>query len=489
MSDWLILVENLSDIGQAETPHKVMRIADYLSNPKLFVGRRPYVLNLARSYGYQSEGYYASLLAEARGHRVSPSILTMKELSQKALYAHALPDLNARLREARSKGAETVERMFVAFSRTPEKGYERLAREASDWFRTPALEIEFDTKAPFEISRIKPVPPHKLKDERRAFFLDALAAYTAGRIKAEKSRTPARWSLAILMDDKEKTPPSSHASMKRFASVADKMGIEVEVIDPSDLTSLSEFDALFIRATTSIDNYTYRFARRAEQEGMPVIDDTTSMIRCTNKVYLKEILANANVPIPPTEILDEKTPLAGVMERLGSPVILKTPDGSFGAHMVKAHTLEELKAGAKDIFKETALVIAQSFVPTAFDWRVGVLGGEPIYACQYEMARGHWQIVKHGKDGKMTEGGHKTFAIEDVPAEVVDVAVRAARLIGDGLYGVDLKDTGNGVVVIEINDNPSMDYDVEGQVLKDELWRKILTWFSNRLEKRLGFQA
>ena len=67
--------------------------------------------------------------------------------------------------------------------------------------------------------------------------------------------------------------------------------------------------------------------------------------------------------------------------------------------------------------------------------------------------------------------------------------MRAARLIGDGLYGVDLKDTGNGVVVIEINDNPSMDYDVEGQVLKDELWRKILTWFSNRLEKRLGFQA
>ena len=175
------------------------------------------------------------------------------------------------------------------------------------------------------------------------------------------------------------------------------------------------------------------------------------------------------------------------MARLGSPVILKTPDGSFGANMVKAKTLDELKAGAKKMFEDTALVIAQSFVPTTYDWRVGVLGGEPIYACQYEMARGHWQIVKHGKDGKMTAGGHKTFAIEDVPENVVQVAVKAARLIGDGLYGVDLKDTGNGVVVIEINDNPSMDFDVEGQALKDELWRKILTWFSNRLEQRLGF--
>ncbi|WP_377374687.1 RimK family protein [Ponticaulis profundi] len=489
MSDWLILVESLSDIGQAETPHKVMRIADYLSNPKLFSGRRPYVLNLARSYGYQSEGYYASLLAEARGHRVSPSILTMKELSQKGLYAHALPELNARLRDCRSKGAQHADKIFIAFSRCQTPGYERLAREVSDWFRTPALEIEFDPKQPDEIARIRTVPPHKLKDERRAFFLDALKAYTAGRVKAEKSRTPAKWSLAILMDPKEKTPPSSMASMKRFANVADKMGIEVEVIDPSDLPSLSEFDALFIRATTSIDNFTYRFARRAEQEGMPVIDDTTSMIRCTNKVYLKEILENAGVPIPPTEILDEKTNLAAVFERLGSPVILKTPDGSFGAHMVKANTLDEMKAGTEKMFRETALIIAQSFMPTAFDWRIGVLGGEPIYACQYEMARGHWQIVKHGADGKMTEGEHLTIAIEDAPKEVVDVAVKAARLIGNGLYGVDLKDTGNGVVVIEINDNPSMDYDVEGEILKDELWRKILSWFSNRLEQRLGFQA
>ena len=489
MSDWLILVENLSDIGQAETPHKVMRIADYLSNPKLFASRRPYVLNLARSYGYQSEGYYASLLAEARGHRVSPSVLTMKELSQKGLYSHALPDLNARLRDARAKGAEQLDNLFVAFSRTPQTGYERLAREVSDWFRAPALEIEFDSKAPHEIVRIRPVPPHKLKGERRDFFLEALKAYTAGRLKAEKSRAPAKWSLAILMDPKEKTPPSSVASMKKFANVADKMGIEVEIIDPSDLPSLSEFDALFIRATTSIDNFTYRFARRAEQEGMPVIDDTTSMIRCTNKVYLKEILENAGVPIPPTEILDEKTNLAAVFERLGSPVILKTPDGSFGANMVKAKTLEEMKAGAKKMFQDTALVIAQAFVPTAYDWRIGVLGGEPIYACQYEMARGHWQIVKHGKDGKMIAGDHLTIAIEDAPKDVVDVAVKAARLIGNGLYGVDLKDTGNGVVVIEINDNPSMDHDVEAQVLKDELWRKILTWFSHRLEQRIGFQG
>ena len=102
MTDWVILVENANDISQAETPHKVLRVADYIARPALFAGRRPYILNLCRSYGYQSEGYYASRLAEARGHRVSPSVQTMVELSAKGLYNHALPDLGERLRDARA---------------------------------------------------------------------------------------------------------------------------------------------------------------------------------------------------------------------------------------------------------------------------------------------------------------------------------------------------------------------------------------------------
>jgi glutathione synthase/RimK-type ligase-like ATP-grasp enzyme len=486
MTDWVVLVESAGDISQTETPHKVLRVADYITKPALFAGRRPYIVNLCRSYGYQSEGYYASLLAEARGHRVSPSVQTMVELSAKTLYNHALPDLGETLQEDRARGATKVETLFVAFSRPEVAGYERLAREVSDWFRVPALEIEFDDEMPHGIARVKMVPPQKLKDKRREFFLDAMATYTAGKMKESKARTAAKWALAVLVDPNEKTAPSKPASLKRFADVAEKMGVEVELIDPTDLPSLAEFDALFIRATTAIDNFTYRFARRAEQEGMPVIDDTHSMIRCTNKVYLKEILEKAGLPTPHTEILDERSDLAAVFERLGAPVVLKAPDGSFGNNMMKAATLDALRSGAKGMFADTALIIAQEFMPTKFDWRIGVLNGEPLYACQYRMARGHWQIVKHGADGKSTEGGFTTVAVEDAPPAVVDAAVRGARLIGDGLYGVDLKETDRGVVIIEINDNPSIDHDVEGLLLKDELWRRIISWFSTRLEQRMA---
>lgn len=486
MTDWLILVESEADLKQADTPHKVMRIADYLANPSLFAGRRPYVLNLARSYAYQSEGYYAALLAEARGHRVSPTVQTMVELSRKDLYSQALPELNARLSEALAKGAQPVERLFVAFSRPQIPGYERLAREVSDWYRTPALEIELAAGSPGRIARIRPVPPNKMDSAQKAFFQDAMAVYTRGPARAPKTRVPAKWSLAVLVDPAERLPPSQPSDIKRLTDVAARMGVEVEVLDPSDLPSLAEFDALFIRSTTAIDNITYRFARRAEQEGMPVIDDPTSMIRCTNKVYLKELLEKAGIAMPPTEIIDRKSDLADVFARLGAPVILKTPDGSFGLDMVKAATLEELQAGAARLFKETALLVAQGFVPTKFDWRIGVLGGQPLYACQYRMARGHWQIVKHGEGGKMTAGGSSTVAIGDAPPHVVETAVRAARLIGDGLYGVDLKETEAGVVVMEVNDNPNLEHDIEGAVLRDELWRALVNWFSVRLERRLA---
>jgi glutathione synthase/RimK-type ligase-like ATP-grasp enzyme len=486
VSDWLILVEYTGDLAQHETPHKVMRIRDYLTTPTLFTGRRPNIINLARSYAYQSEGYYASLLAEARRHRVAPTVQAMVELRQKSLYAHAVPELEAALQRDIEAGSAPVERMLVAFTTTQPRGYDRFAKLLFDWFRAPVIEVEVTGGVKPKIQSLRIAPPHKLKGEERRFFLAALDQHTSRRWTAPKTKTAAKWSLAVLIDPKEEEPPSSPASIKRLAAVADKMGVEVEPLYPNEIASLAEFDALFIRATTAIDNFTYRFARRAEQEGMPVIDDTESMIRCTNKVYLKELLDNARIPAPKTEILDEKSSFADVMARLGSPVVLKAPDGSFSRSVHKVSSLEEFQSTANKLFDDTALILAQEYMPTQFDWRVGVLGGEPLFAAQYKMARGHWQIAKQDKDGGLSFGGVSTVAVENAPKSVIDAAVRSARLIGDGLYGIDLKENERGVFVIEINDNPNLESEDEGAILKDELWRRIIRWFEGRLEKRMG---
>jgi glutathione synthase/RimK-type ligase-like ATP-grasp enzyme len=122
----------------------------------------------------------------------------------------------------------------------------------------------------------------------------------------------------------------------------------------------------------------------AWQEGMPVIDDPISMIRCTNKVFLMELLGSNQVATPPTVLLADASDLPKAMDELGLPLVVKIPDGSFsrGVHLV--NTAEEFRRIADELFEETDLLLAQKFLPTQFDWRVGVLAGEPLFVCQYQ---------------------------------------------------------------------------------------------------------
>jgi glutathione synthase/RimK-type ligase-like ATP-grasp enzyme len=129
-------------------------------------------------------------------------------------------------------------------------------------------------------------------------------------------------------------------------------------------------------------------------------------------------------------------------------------------------------------------VIAQEFVASDFDWRIGVIDRKPLYACRYHMARGHWQIQKALGASERLYGKTETLAIEDAPQPVVDLAVRASGLIGDGLYGVDIKEVDGRLLVMEVNDNPSIDAGTEDEILKEELYVAIMQSMYDRLERR-----
>jgi glutathione synthase/RimK-type ligase-like ATP-grasp enzyme len=98
------------------------------------------------------------------------------------------------------------------------------------------------------------------------------------------------------------------------------------------------------------------------------------------------------------------------------------------------------------------------------------------------MARKHWQIIRHTEGGRPIEGAFKTLAVAAVPREIVDAGVRAAKLIGRGLYGVDIKSNERGVYVIEVNDNPNLVHEVEDAAERDEVWRRLARWFLKRLQ-------
>jgi glutathione synthase/RimK-type ligase-like ATP-grasp enzyme len=217
------------------------------------------------------------------------------------------------------------------------------------------------------------------------------------------------------------------------------------------------------------------------QEGMPVIDDPISMIRCTNKIYLHELMTSNGVAVPPTVIIGGPQDLARAADELGFPMVLKVPDSSFSRGVSKVDNLTALDALAREWLKDTDLLLAQAFMPTTFDWRVGVLGGKPLFVCQYMMAKRHWQIVKHNANGKSLEGAHHTIALGEAPPAVVDIGLRAAQLIGDGLYGVDIKETPDGIFVVEVNDNPNIEHGVEDEAEKDQVWIQLTRWFIDKL--------
>jgi glutathione synthase/RimK-type ligase-like ATP-grasp enzyme len=485
MTGWVILVDQQRDFPNADTPHKVIVTSDYLARPKLFSGPdRAKIVNLSRSYNYQSKGYYASLLAEARGHRVIPTVETMLELRERKLYEHALPELDDALNSAAQRANATETATFdllFCFGQTQDPRFEAFGKLLFDWYRCPALEVTITANKRWKIDRLRARPLAKLGPEEAAFFREALHHHTQRDWRNPRPRTVAKYSLAVLHDPAEALPPSSQETIKYFQRFGERHSVEIEPITKRQLAELAEFDGLFIRATTSIDNYTYRFARRALQEGMPVIDDPVSMIRCTNKVYLHELMEANGVPIPPTIMLAEDEDLERAAKTLGWPMVVKIPDGSFSRGVNRVENFEALKQLADQLFEDTDLLLAQKFMPTEFDWRVGVLDREPLFVCQYRMARGHWQIIKHGPNGAR-EGGSTTMALAAAPPDVIDVALRAASAIGNGLYGVDVKKTNNEIAVIEVNDNPNLDHGCEDLIGKDEIWSRILQWFVKRID-------
>ena len=484
----LIIVDSRRDWQHNDSDIPIITAIDYLRRKHQPEDRRTRVINLCRNTEYGGTGYYCSLLGEARGHHVLPDVRTLLDLRRQSLYRQGLTDLQPLLEKAAESlqkvaGATHVLRIF--FGWTVEKSMLELARELFERLPMPSLEVQLRANGVWRIHRVSAVPVGDLNAVEKAHFHTALQHYLARRRRKAKPSERMRYDLAILHDPLEALPPSSSRTLKHFVRIGKRLGIHVELIQRRDYGRLAEFDALFIRETTRIDHHTYEFARKAEQEGLVVIDDPDSILRCTNKVYLTEILRAHQVPILETVIIC-KTDLRRLEKRLSYPFVLKVPDGSFSRGVRKVTDPETLRKVAAELFADSDLLLAQPYCYTPFDWRIGMLDRQPLFACQYFMSSNHWQIVRHLDNGRALQGGFRTIPLHEVPTLVLQTAVRAANLIGDGLYGVDLKETSEGVFVVEVNDNPNIDRGIEDGVMGDALYETVLRSLIRRMETSHG---
>lgn len=456
----------------------------YLSDYPKKDERKTRVINLCDTAIYLSRGYYCSLLAEARQHKVLPSVNTINDLREASDVTAFDFGLTASIVDSESFADEQKVSLPIFFGWTENEAWKKLARIVFDRYPSPILVVELSRDSDGVQIGIKRVSFTQLAKDQQKTFISRLDNFTQ-KIWRQPAPRRHRWEMAILVDPNEANPPSDKEAIGRFIKAASKVGINAETITTSKQSQIIQYDALFIRETTAIDHPTYRLARKAEQEDLVVIDDSTSILRCCNKVFLHDAFSYNNVPSLKTRVLagHSDAQLEEAETFLGYPMVLKMPEGSFSKGVFKVANRQELKEKLAELFTFSALVLAQEYLYTEFDWRVGVLNNRVIYACKYHMAKNHWQIYNHGAK-RFLEGGWETLPTFEVPKIVLDAALKACSIIGKSLYGVDIKQNGDQVYVIEVNDNPNIDHDVEDRYLGSELYMLIMQEFANRLEQR-----
>jgi glutathione synthase/RimK-type ligase-like ATP-grasp enzyme len=282
--------------------------------------------------------------------------------------------------------------------------------------------------------------------------------------------------LGIFVDRKTLASAEQLTALIHCRDVAEGMGHDVDFLFPVDIRKIPKLDALFIRARTDPMNVTYVAAQMAALYGIPVIDDPASIRICSDKINMYSHLEKEKVPIPKTIFLSKndlsEERVVRLFEELGTPIIVKEPSTSFSLRVEKVNDISGFFQVARRFIKLSDWIVAQQYIESKYDWRVGVLGGELLYACKYTIPSVTFKI-QASVNGHVVYCGVESVPENAIPPHVVRLGIDAAQAVGNGLYGVDIKNNNGDAYVIEVNDNPSLESGEDGHY--PNVYEKIVT--------------
>ena len=472
--NWNISIEHI----------RIISAQEYLTEPDFSKLKQARIFNLCKDYSYQSKGYYVSLLAEARGHTAIPTVKNIVDLREPKLVKIVSDEFDDLIQSSLKNIKSQEFTLSIYFGQNVAHKYKELSAMFHRHFQIPFLRVKFNYTTRWNIKNIKAISEAEIPEEHKESMLYFAEQYFSKKRYDTPRPTEYDYDLAILVQENDPAPPSNSKALKRFVELAEKMNFYVEVISPKELSRLSAFDALLIRQSTEVNNEAYAFSRKAQQEDIAIVDYPDAILKCCNKVFMAEALENANIPTPKT-IVVHKGNKRDVLKITGRPVGLKSPHTTISSGVKKAATEEEYKELVNKMLQKSELVIAQEYMPSDYDWRIGILDDKPIFACRYYMAKGHWQIYNWAAENKDDQDGNADcLPIEKVPKKILEVALKSAKLMGKGLYGIDVKEVDGKALVIEINDNPNIDFGVEDSYYGDAVYVQILEALKNRIEKK-----
>ncbi|NLG09291.1 MAG: RimK family alpha-L-glutamate ligase [Deinococcales bacterium] len=264
-------------------------------------------------------------------------------------------------------------------------------------------------------------------------------------------------------------------ALTNFRLAAFEQGHELDFLFKSELKYIRNYDGILIRALTDPLNTSYVVARHAEMLGKRVLDHSSAILICCDKVNMYRRLEARGVPIPETRYLAESdlTAVTAVrlFEELGVPLVLKAPNSSFSAYVDRVTTPEAFVKVGRRFLRRADRVVVQQYMPSDFDWRVITLAGRVLAVVKYAFAPAQWKLMDRTAEGEWANVVATPLA--DADPQLLATALAASDAIGESLYGVDLKEIDGEYYVIEVNDNPTIAAGEEDQA-NPEIYAEII---------------
>jgi ribosomal protein S6--L-glutamate ligase len=277
-----------------------------------------------------------------------------------------------------------------------------------------------------------------------------------------RAKTPpgGRLTLAILSRN-----PKLH-STRRLVEAAKALGHRATVLDTlhCNLVLARERPSLFYRGEeigpidvviprigASITSYGLAVVNQFDMMGVPVLAAAVPIARSRDKLRALQLLSRFGLDIPRTAMCRYRDEVAQVVEHVGGlPCIIKLLQGTQGVGVMIASTMDEVQ-GMLDTFWDLGQeILLQEFVAESKgrDLRALVIGDRVVAAMRRQARTGEFRSNIH-------RGGKARSVV--LPREYAEAAVKAARVIGLEVAGVDMLESRNGPKIMEVNSSPGFE--------------------------------
>jgi ribosomal protein S6--L-glutamate ligase len=227
------------------------------------------------------------------------------------------------------------------------------------------------------------------------------------------------------------------------------------------------FDAIIPRIGASITFYGLAVVRQFEVMGVYSTGESQAIARSRDKLRSLQLLSREGIGLPVTGFARSSRDTQGVIDLVGgAPLILKLLEGTQGRGVVLAETNKAAESVVEAFRQLDANIMVQQFIKEAggADIRAFVVGGRVIAAMERKAAEGEFRSNLH-------KGG--TAQPINITTKERNTAIRAARVMGLAVAGVDMLRSSRGPLVIEVNSSPGLEgieratgFDVAGSIIE-----------------------